>query len=421
MTFTIGRVGDSVALDEMSGWQERSDGTVDLQGWLQGSTVADVEVLRDQLLGLVGSLDEPMVPVTVGHDDTRDGWYRVLDAEVEHDLGATPTSGARRWRATIRRSPWWDQPRLEVRRDGGVVTNVHSITTSTHTGFIGIPTAGVAIDSGTDTGSLTLATRVAETGSMRLITGSGTGAALYNTVVSYDCPLANIYDGAATVEVNVGGGTYRPVIGRPVRREYATAWRLNNGLLRVSWDTTNHGLIVSGYISGAWEANPESFLLTDTDAHNAVGLDPIAWSVLRNDPAMALIRLLFSYNSGASRIIWDVGIRRGDRNCINVVKSRTSAKWGLKLSAGSLATDLVGGIQRNGDDANDNCFTIALPKTTTDDLSTSEVYLTTASQVFPFGIGMEMGGAAATGQNTAQNVIYQYYAQPIETLGVSAV
>lgn len=421
MTFTIGRVGDSIELNDVSGWQEMADGSVSIGGWIRPTSIADGEILRDQLLGLVGSQDEPYVPVSVGHDDTRNGWYRVADADVESVLGATEKRGDRRWSATLRRSPWWDQPRLEVRRDGGVVTNVHSISTSTHTGFIGIPTAGVAIDSGTDTGTLVLATRVAESGSMRLITGSGTGAALYNTVVSYDCALANVYDGAATVEVDVGSGTYRPVIGRYVRREYATDWRLNNGLLRVTWDSTNHGLIVSGFITDAWEASPETFLLTDDASSTAVGLDPIAWSVLRNDPAMVLIRLVFSYNSGASRIIWDVGLRRGDRNCINVVKSRTSAKWGLKLSTNALASDLVGGIQRNGDDANDNCFTIALPKTTTDDLATSKVYLTTAGQVFPFGIGMEMGGAAATGQNTAQNVIYQYYAQPIETLGIAAV
>lgn len=421
MTFTIGRVGDAISLSDVSGWQEQADGTVALNGWIRPTSVADGEILRDQLLGLVGSPDEPMVPITVGHDDTRNGWYRVLDADVESVIGATEKRGERRWSATVQRSRWWDQPRLEVRRDGGVVTNVHSITTATHSGFIGIPTAGVAIDSGTDTGTLVLATRVAETGSMRLITGSGTSAALYNTVVSYDCPLANVYDGAATVEVNVGSSTYRPVIGRPTRREYVTAWRLNNGLLRVSWDTTNHGLIISGFISDVWEQNPETFLLTDSDAHNAVGLDPIAWSVLRNDPAMVLIRLLFSYNSGASRMTWDIGLRRGDRNCLNVVKCRTSAKYGLKLSTSQLGTDLVGGIQRNGDDANNNCYVISLPKTTTDNLTTSAVYLTTASQVFPFGLGMEMGGAAATGQNTAQNVIYQYYAQPIETLGVSAV
>lgn len=421
VSLTIGRVGADITLSETSGWQERSDGTVEMRGWMSNATVAQVEHLRDQFLGLTQSTDEPIVYVSVGHDDSRNGWYEVLDTDVEHVLGATETRGDRQWRCRVRRTPWWDQPRLELFRAGGVVTNVHSITTSTHTGFIGIPTSAEAVDSGTDTGTLTRATRVAETGSMAFITGSGTGATLYDTVVSYDLAGSDAYDGAATVEVDLGSSTYRPAVGRAVRREHKTGWRLNNGLIRAKWNTTNHGIDMDIYTGGAWETMPETFIPTDDNVHTAIGEDPISWAVLRNDPAMVAIRLVFDYEAGTSRILLDLAVRRGDRNLIGVLKSRTSAKYGLKLSTGQLGTALTGGIERNGDDANGNTFTIALPKTTTDDLTSCEVYLTTASQVFPFGLGCVLGGSTASGQNTGQNTVYQYYAQPIETMAVSGI
>ena len=423
MSITIGRVGADITLAEVGGWQEQADGSVEIQGWMSNATVAQVEHLRDQLLGLVGSPDEPIVPVTVGHDDSRNGWYWVLDADVEHVLGVTEDTGDRKWRARIRRTPWWDQPRMELKRTGGVVTNAHSVTTSSHTSFIAIPNTCEAVDSGTDTGTLSRGSRTAETGTMAFITGTATGAALYNTVVSYDLPLADAYDGAATIEVDVSGvGGYKPVVGRQVRREHKTSWRLNNGLIQVAWHTGDHGLGLSVYDGSSWETIAPRFILTDDTSYTTVDEDPISWAVLRNDPTMVTIRLVMDYEAGTSRIQWDISLRRGDRNLINVVKSRTSTQWGLEQSGGAYATTAITGAWRlTSDDANGNRWLISSPKATTADLVNGPLRLTSASQVFPFGIGVELGGSGSAGQAQAQNVAYHYYAQAIESPAVSGV
>ena len=420
---TIGRVGVDIGLNEASGWQEQGDGTVQLNGWLRASSISYAEHLRDQILGMVDSTDEPWVPVTVGHDDTRNGWYRVLDGDVESVIGPTEREGTRRWSATLQRSAWWDQPRYELHRYGGVVTNAHSIATSTYSSFIAMPGSATALDPGTDTGTLVRVSRISDTGSVAFVTGSGVGAALYDTIVSADVPIADAYDGAATIEVNLGSSTYRPVVGRRVRKEYASAWQLQNGLLRVTWDSTDKGLSLSNYDNGAlaWEPIGTTFQLTSDASYTKVAENPVAWSVLRNDPTMVTIRLVFDYNSSTQRILWDVSLRRGDRNCINVVKSRASKRWGVTNSDAELGSAITGGIRRNGDDANSNRWIVCSPKAFTADLTDGELCLDSTTQVFPFGIGVEFGGSASTGQSTAQNVAYQYYAQPIETATITGV
>lgn len=423
VTMQIGRVGlDSLTIPETMEWREAADGTVEVGGILANASTSEVSHLRDQLLGMIGSVDEPYVPVTLSHDSTRNGFYAVVDGDVDHILGVTEIGGQRRWRARLMRSAWWDQPRYELHREGGVLTNAHSITTASYVGFFALPSSSEAVDHGSDTGTLTRTTRTSETGGVAFCLGSGTGTALYDTVVSADVPLADYYDGAAKVEIDPGGGTDRVVTGRRVRKTDCTDWRLTNGLIEATWNTTNHGVDLRIYNGSAWEAIAPTFILTDDSSSTTVDEDPISWTVLRNDPSMVTIRLVFDYESGTSRYLWDLSVRRGDRNIINVVKSRVSAQWGLEQSGGAYpVTDLTGGYHVTADDANGNRWIIASPKAYTRNASVGVCYLSSASQVFPFGLGVELNGSAATGQSAADKVVYQYYAQPIETPAVSGI
>lgn len=422
MSLTIGRVGQGVTLDETNGWREQPDGTVRLSGWMENATASEAGHLRDQLLGMLGSPDEPIVPVTIGHDDTRDGFYEVLDGEVEHVLGATEERGDRKWSATLRRVEMWDQPRYELHRTGGVVTNAHSITTSTYAGFIALPATASAVDRGTDTGALVSSSRSTETGNITFFRGSGSGTSLYTTVVSADVPLADWYDGAATLEVDPGAGTDRVVVGRRVRKTDRADWRLSNGLIEATWNSGNYGVDLRVWNGSAWEAIAPTFLLTDDTSSTPVEENPVSWRVLRNDPCMVTIRLVFDYSSGIDRYQWDLSMRRGGRDLINVVKSRASVQWGIEQTGGAFpVTDLTGGYHVTDDDANGNRWLIASPKAFTRNASVGVAYLDSATQVFPFGLGVELNGSSASLQNTAQNTVYQYYSQPIETPAVSGV
>lgn len=414
---TIGRVGVSVALSEPNEWVENPDGTVSVGGLLENATAAQADHLRDQFLGLMAGLDEPVVPVTLGHDDSRDGWYRVLDGRVQHELGMTEVRSDRWWSATLQRILWWDQPRYELHRYGTVLANDHTLAEADVTPFVAFPDSATAVDMGSSR-SWTRTTRTAESGTVALVYGH---VDLFDTVVGVDLPIADVYDGAATLEVSVGG-SYYPVVGRSVRKEHAGSWRIGNGLVRATWDSVNHGLAVSAY-DGSWQALADSFQITDDGVTaTALGSDPVAWAVLRNDPALTIVRLVFNYDSGTARIELDVAVRRGDRNVLCTLKSRESQAWGLKPDSSTASTYLTGGgVRSDSNDANGNRWVVSGPKAFTHDTGTGHIYLNAAATTFVFGVGVEVDGTSASGQSTADNVRKQFFAQPVETPFVTGV
>ena len=418
MGLTIGRVGSDIALSEGYAWSEQGDGKVSIAGWLDASSTSDASFLREQILGLADPAGEAFVPVTFGVDDDRDGWYQVESVSVDAVLGKTETAGDRKWRANLRRLPYRTQPRYELHRYGTVWTNDHSITTSTYDGFVALPATAEAVDLGST--GFSKVTRTTDTGSLTFYVSDPT----YDNVISAYVPMADAYDGAAKIEVDLdGGGTWRTVVGSDIRA-LPTQWRINNGIMRCSWDTTAQGLAVEFY-TGAWNSLGETsstdnyWLITDAAA-SYLADDPVAVAVLRNDPLACTIRLIFDWDTQKSRIALDVTVRRGDRNVSCILKCRDSNQWGVEPDTATGATTALTGAHRiDANDDNGDRWVVSIPKTYTLNTSTGSARLSSASTVFPFAIGAEVNGSSATGQNTAQNVAYQHYAQPTETLFIA--
>lgn len=424
MTTTIGRCGLDIVLGEVDEWVEQHDGTVRTGGWLEGATAAEAAHLRDQFIGAAADEDEPVVPVTLGHDDSRNGWYEVLGGGVEHVLGMTEVTGDRRWTAALRRVAAWDQPMQEIDRRGGIVTNNHSITPLSYSGFLAVPNSAKAIELD-PAGTWLRGLRTADTGGIAFITGGGT--VLYDDEIGVQVPLADHYDGASTLQVDLGSSVYKTIVGRNVRAEHVTDWRLDNGNIRVDWSTASHGLRFELFNGTSWtpfdfpaQGNP-AFILTDDSSSTVVAEDPVAWRVLRNDPTVVTIRLKFDYESSTSWYLWDITLRRGDRNVICVVKG-PSRQWGLEQSGGAYAsTNITGASRCDANDSNGHRWLICSPRTFTLNTSVGVLYLSSASPVFPFGIGVEVGGSSATLQAAADKVRLQYYAQPFEAVLLAGI
>ena len=420
MAMTIGRVGTDITLTEPSSWSESSDGVVTISGTIRDVGTQDGSFLREQLIGLADPYGEQFVPVTVGHDSDRNGWYQVLDVSVDHMLGATENHGARGWSATLRRLPYRSQPRYELHKYGTVWTNSHSITTGTFRGYVALPATATAVDLGDDTYTNFRVTRTADTGSVAWYTGQS----MYDTVISAYVPLEDAYDGAAKIEVDVtGSGDWYTVVGTEIR-PLPTRWRLGNGLVRATWDTTNFGLAVEVYDSSVWEelgtiTTSNYFLFTDASS-SYIDSDPVAVEVLRNDPLACTLRLVFDFDSAKERVFTDVTVRRGDRNVFGVIKSRAPYQWGVEPSLTGAATALTSGtfsIDAN-DDAG-NRWVMSSPKTANFNSGTGAWRVSTSSDAVPWAIGCEFGGSGATGQNAALQVSYAFFSQPTETLFVA--
>lgn len=421
MALTIGRVGASIALADHHEWNEDASGNVSLSVWSDAADTVDASFLREQLLGLGDPRGEPFVPVSVGTDPDRDGWYQVRGVKLTDVLGATELRGDRIASVSLRRLPYRVGPRYEVHRKGTVWTNAHSITESTYKGLTALPSSSKAVDLGL-TATVTRGTRESATGQLAIYT---TNNGTYDTVVSAYVPIGDAYDGAATIEVDVtGSGDWRTVVGTDIPF-LPTRWRLSNGSIRVSWNTTAGAFEVEAWKSSAWvnlgeQAGPAAnyFKLTDAAA-SYVTADPVSVDVLKNDPLMCIVRLVFDYDSAKGRVFVDLAVRRGDRNIMGIIKSRPTKQWGVEPTQAVASTAATGCFQPDANDNQSNRWVISSPKTYNLNTGTGAWRLSTADQVCPFAIGAELNGTSASGQSTGQNVAYQYYSQPNETLFVA--
>src|SRR5690606_29861849 len=95
-------------------------------------------VLRDQLLGCVGNLDEEAVPVLYDIDRRYEGFARVLDAGVTIDRDHL-FAGHIPFFVRLERVAGGGGVLVESRFSGPVRPNNHSITSSDVHGYHGVP------------------------------------------------------------------------------------------------------------------------------------------------------------------------------------------------------------------------------------------------------------------------------------------
>jgi hypothetical protein len=425
MAMTLGRVGRDVSLGEVSSWDESADGMVSISGWVKGLSVSDASWLREQLLGLTDPRGERAVPVSVGYDDSRDGWYVVDSVDVSDLLGATEVRGDRRWSATLRRLGYREQPRYELHRFGSVWANNHGVVKSSYAGWTSLPSSAQAVDLGADASWTRWTRQTADGTAVAVYLGGGT--TLYDTVVSSYVPIDDAYVGAARFEMDVSGsGDWRTVVGGDVRNLPVDRWRLSNGLVRVMW-STGGGLIMEAWraASNAWEpvgvySSTQTVFRLSPDTGLVASSSPVAVAVLRNDPVMTSIRLLLDFDNRTSRIQWDLSLRRGDRNVINVVKSRAIERWGISPSVevstvAALVVTSSASFRPVSNDAYTHRWVTSSPKTAVWNDASGTFRVSTSTNLFPFGLGVELTGSNATGADVASAVTYQFFVQATET------
>lgn len=197
-------------------------------------------VVRESVSGLVGNVDDPVVPVRILDGDARlDGWYEPIDGTAVPDPGLSyrgPLPGHHDWTLQLRRlSGDWQAARREWLAISTPLTNPHGIADSAINRKI------IAIDDGRrpliaraeqrETGDpINGITTTAIDGSVvRVLDDTGrTGVAEY---IAIDRPpLSSAYALSATIEVMADDGSWAPAIGRtfPI---FGRRWRISNGLV----------------------------------------------------------------------------------------------------------------------------------------------------------------------------------------------
>jgi hypothetical protein len=416
----IGRIGLDIDMEAPMRWDE-SGGRVSLSGVIVApSTDAERLWQAEQILNLAGpTRSELAVPLISTAWPERNGWYEVLSTDVSPEVGFVAGASRMRWSASLRRLRGGAMPRYELRRLGHAIANDHSINRGSSTGFVAFPASATAPDFGSDvTWSRWL--RTSDTGGMVLVTGGGT--TLYDTIVSLQVPIADAYVGAARIEYDVtGSGSWKTVVGKDMRWSSATRWRISNGLVRCSWDATGKALVIEGRAGSSWEALDEKFSFSTGGASlTAINTDPVAVTVVRNDAARVTVQLLLPLFTDTHRVALFLSLRRGDLNILGSLKSSSSRQFGIVPSATTAVTSLTSAIHRTSNDTLGNRWVVSSPRTwATTDLAHGNLYLTSGSKSFPFGIGFQPDGTSAAGIEGVGNIRSHYYAQPGEQIYVT--
>ena len=232
-TLTVGRC----VIDRCVSSISMSGDRLLISGFFDGDSLAHGKVIRQQLLGLVGNDDEPVVPLVSTLDSDLDGFYRVFGASCQPRRGTTfkPTSIGGRHDFAI-----------DLERVGGgyrVPTLEIPYIVDDHVGYTGtaastLPIAGLAYE----TSSSETYDQFATTGPSISLGACPVADAYAVTtlqaapgstgVISGLASPVTFYSGSARVEAFVGGA-WHVLVGRQVPGGL-TSLRISNGHVRLT-------------------------------------------------------------------------------------------------------------------------------------------------------------------------------------------
>lgn len=408
MTMTIGRVGlDGVTLRSPNAavGSVRQDGDrLTIRGTLAdpsgslGLTSTKARAQRAQILGLVGNIDEDVIPVTDTENPHIDGYYAVIGTSVDD-----PEDPARQvyfpYTVDLLRLPGWQAPLFEVQCSGALRSNVHSITTSTALGWVGYPASASAVRFV----RASAATAVTEYGASgnNVIGLYATGSNLYTETLLYSVAASDFYDCAC--EIRTGSRVasssapdvtdHRVVVGRQVPN-LPTAWMISNDLVRVLPGPNNGEILIGQWQDSAHTpAGADSWtykaykVIKDGSGGTTTG-DGDTITVLRNSPECVSVRIWFDHGSQVASYT-DFTVRRGSpvvEGCSVIIGTNATLAHGFGRFSTEATSSATGGIIATSDDANSNKFRIRSPQTVTANNTNGFIYLSSAAQRFAFGV-----------------------------------
>lgn len=422
MSIKIGRAGRDTGLELNSPafWSVNGD-DVDAAGALTASTYAKLVVLRDQVNGLADNRDEPVVAVNWAGDPSIDGFYEVLDAQVPmpaRGLAALKLD----YRVKLRKVGVY--PQIESRLLGALRTNSHSIASGSTVPWWATPT-----DASMDyVAGATTATRTGDGTTVR-VAYTTDGTLLYDATPTWQCDATDYYDGAAKVEVTDGSSWYTWV-GRNISGTTLLAWRITNGLVRVTYGGGNGLLSVQHYsaAASAW-LTAKTYKLTRGSTPTTLGAFR-AITILRNAPEEVVVRLSVEQDSTTypAQINVDLRLRRGAlwvegtvtrsaRQLSSAESASTDFNLGIFRNTTEAGTSHTSGVHATSADAGTGGGKYVLTSPTATNVNTTNGGISQgygpSPNLFQFMIGYEPPSAA--GPDTITNQVYAYFAATTET------
>lgn len=389
---------------------------------------ARIAHVRDQIRGLAGNPDEPVVPLIWTEDTSLNGFYRVESAGVEM-APVSLVGGVGTWRADLVRVASSSSPLIESWTSfGGPIPHSWAAYTSTY-GSYWIPSTQTSYWGSSGGAAWVVAsspTRTTADGSImaRAFPGVTAASTVYAVRTQWSVPVGDWLDGAATIEANVGGVLFAPVVGRHLPASYhATGWRLSNGIIRVS-PQSGGAWRVSVWDGAAWE-NTDFVLSGNSFAGDFTAVEHVV--VVRNSPEEVAVKcLLRKTTPGVGVATVDVVLRRGDLHATftaQTTDSLSSDSWRMRASSAVAATVVTdGGVTigiRQTTAVSGNRWVLTSDHAVTADLVNGRL-TSGIRMVCRFGVGIELNGASATAYDSASQTCQVWLSQPRESTRVAS-
>lgn len=398
----IGRAQALAAPTEWGGktWDMQGE-RIRFQGAVYSTDLTAARVLRQQLIGHAENND--VVPVTSVDDPTIDGFYRVLGSSVSYSAQSPnffPVS------VDLERCDAYSAPLFESQLIGTTLTNGLGITGAP---FHSTPQHNSDDDAYNSSATAAVYDRVTADGTIPLV---NMGA--YSATPQWHTTPAKWFRGAATIECPLND---RPVTGTQIQND-GDGWRIYNGLVIAGWKAASTTRLYVNHYDGTQYEAAKEYTISCSGGGGYTVLAPTAMQILRNDPAMVIVRTIHGQNHG-SRLTIDWSLRRGDRWLRLYLQNRTAETWRCSRGTAEASTSITGGLRATSNDAGGNRYMFASALATTKDTTNGEIVMPSASTTFEVGIGMEIGGSGAAVPDYATgsfSMIEQYFADQSEAV-----
>jgi len=360
-----------------------------------GTTTAQLRAMEADLHGLANAL----VPVIFTDKAQLNGYYIVADAsaDLQNWEGEAATLA---WKADLTRLGTDFEVDLESRLTGGVRNS--SFAASANAVRWHAPSLGHQAYYSASGNTPSVVVRTGADGAMNVYTGLPlTGS----VIPRWFCAVGNYLGGR--VRFLDDNGIERSGIlfanGSP------SSWTLSNALLQITPLSSGGVLNVAGYSGGAFQAKNWDLQFGGT----SLGV-PLGISLLRNEPEIVVVRLLWSA-AGPNRVTVDLTLRRVSRFVELYLQSQVAGTFKVVRSSAEAGTNGASGayLTATVNDGAGNRYFVGSALTNTQDTVNGGISLaaTTAMDVV---LGTVIGGSGAVTGDQASDLYNQYLAAPSE-------
>ena len=323
-----------------------------------GTTSAMLEAWRSDMAGLVNSF----VSVIFTDKTGLNGYYTVVDssADLQNWEGEQQTLT---WTMDLNRVGTDYEVDVESRLTGGTRANSFALTgVKWHSPSVG----HYAYYSATGN----TPTTVSRVGS------DGTHVVYVNLPVSnttiprWGCAVSNYMTGRCQFidnnAIERSGILFR--VNNPL------SWTLQNGLVKITPGNGSGVFGLATWTGAASSGSAAGFASKNWDIlFNSVSLgNPLGVSLLRNEPEVIVLRMLFAYLT-TTRVTVDLTLRRGARHVEVFCQSQSSGQFQIKRLVTEAASSGTGYIQALTDDSNGNTYLLGSALSFTSNLANGSI------------------------------------------------